>query len=309
MKRRPTIACLAGAGTAPELMAEAMLALAAVARLHAVAVDDVHVPFGAAALSRAGQPFPLSTRAAVLDADAVLVAGVDDPSLADVLAELDIRARLTRVRFGEAADVALVAPFEPASAEWALERAFELAESRRLRLAVVGDADWLELADTLAAAHEHVRVEQLSPRVALPLAAFDAARFDVVALDERWAEPVVEIAASAASDRVAAHGLLAEHGPSVFMPSPDGGFALGGAGVVNPSSMLFAAALALEHGLAEPGAGSTLARAVSSALVDGPRTPDLLRRGLGASTREFTTRVLAGFQLALRNAEFLPERP
>ena len=38
MTRRATVACLAGAGTAPELMAEAALALSPVARLHALPV-------------------------------------------------------------------------------------------------------------------------------------------------------------------------------------------------------------------------------------------------------------------------------
>ena len=56
-----------------------------------------------------------------------------------------------------------------------------------------------------------------------------------------------------------------------------------------------------------PAAGATLAGAISAALVDGPQTPDLLRLGVGATTREFTARVLAGFQLSLRNAEFWPE--
>jgi isocitrate/isopropylmalate dehydrogenase len=308
MSRKATIACLAGAGTAPELMAEAAVAIQAVAHVHGVAVNDVHAPFGAAAVARAGQAFPAATRDAVLAADAVLVAGAEDPALAEVMAELDLRARVTRVRFGHGNDVAFVAPLDPAAAEWSLDAAFELAESRGLRLAVVGDADWHDLAVETARRHEHVRVESLSPRVAVPLAAFDAARFDVVAVAERWAEPIIEIAAASASARVAAHGLLAEHGPSLFMPSPEGGFALAGSGVVNPSSMLLAAALVLEYGLGEPGAAATLAGAVSAALVDGPRTPDLLRRGLGATTREFTSRVLAGFQLSLRNAEFWAER-
>jgi hypothetical protein len=70
--------------------------------------------------------------------------------------------------------------------------------------------------------------------------------------------------------------------------------------------MLLAAALALELGLGQPGAAATLAGAVSAALVDGPRTPDLLRYGVGATTREFTSRVLAGFQVSVRNAEFWP---
>jgi len=304
MRRRPTLACLAGAGTAPELMAEAVVALSAVARLHAFAFDDVHAPFGATATARSGQRFPPATRAAVLAADAVLLAGADEPALADVMAELDLRARVTRVRFGRANDLAVVSPLAGSGAEWSLEAAFELAERRRLALAVVGDADWEELAHHAAAVHEDVRVEFLSPKVAVPLAAFDAHRFDVVAVSVRWAEPLVEIVAAAAPARVTAHALLAEHGPALFTPAPEGGFALAGQGVVNPSSMLLAAALALEHGLGEPGAAVTLADAVSAALVDGPRTPDLLRRGRGPSTRDFTKRVLSGFQLSLRNAEF-----
>ena len=304
MSRRATVACLAGAGTAPELMAEAVLAMAAVGHLHGLELDDVHPVFGAAAVARAGQPLPASTRDAVLAADAVLVGGADDPALADLMAELDLRARVTRVRFGRDDDVAFVAPVEPRAEEWSLEAAFGIAETRELRLAAVGDAGWHDLVDSVAREHEHVRVEHLSPRVAIPLAAFDAARFDVVAVEERWAEPLLEIAAASAPARVAAHGLLAEHGPSLFVPSPEGGFALAGHGVVNPSSMLLAAAMLLEHGLGQAGAGATLAGAVSAALVDGPHTPDLLRRGIGVSTREFTSRVVAGFQLSLRNAEF-----
>lgn len=304
MNRRATVACLAGAGTAPELMAEDSLALTAVARLHGLLVEDVHAPFGAVAVARAGQPFPAQTRAAVLAADAVLVAGADDPALEEVMAELDLRARVTRVRFGDADDLAFVAPLSEETGEWALEAAFQMAEVRGLRLAAVGDEAWHELARGVAEEHEHVRVEHLSPKVAVPMAAFHASRFDVVAVSDRWAEPMIEIAAAPATARVAAHGLLAEHGPSLFMPSPDGGFGLAGSGVVNPSSMLLAAALALEYGLGEAGAAATLAGAVSNALVDGPLTPDLLARGLGATTREFTSRVVSGFQLSLRNAEF-----
>ena len=75
--------------------------------------------------------------------------------------------------------------------------------------------------------------------------------------------------------------------------------------MVNPSSMLLAAALMLEHGLGQPAAAATLAGAVSAALVETPRASILLRPG--STTREFTHRVLAGFQLANRNAEFWPE--
>jgi isocitrate/isopropylmalate dehydrogenase len=68
--------------------------------------------------------------------------------------------------------------------------------------------------------------------------------------------------------------------------------------------MLLAAAMMLEHGLGATSAGQTLAGAVSAALVDGPQTPDLLQRGAGATTAEFTTRVVNTFQLTYANAEF-----
>jgi isocitrate/isopropylmalate dehydrogenase len=292
------IACLTGAGTAPELMAEAVFALDRVARLHNLHVEETHATFGGGAFARAGQAVPPATRAAILDADAVLVAGADEPALEEVTGDLDLRAQATRVRFGHHDDVVVVAPrFEDAS-EWAAERAFTIAEQRRLRLAAVGDGDWRELVDAVAESHDHVTVEHVAPKLALPLAAFNASRFDVVAVAPAWAEAMGEILAASAAARVAAHGLLAEHGPSLFVPAPDGGYALAGAGVVNPSSMLLAAATMLDFGLGHPVAASTLAGAVSAALVDGPQTPDLLRRGIGATTREFTTRVVAGFQLS-----------
>ena len=45
-RRIYTVACLAGDGVGPELMAEASRALAEVSRLHGFEVDDIHVPFG-----------------------------------------------------------------------------------------------------------------------------------------------------------------------------------------------------------------------------------------------------------------------
>ena len=303
MSRKAAVACLTGAGTAPELMAEAVLALDAVGRLHGLQIDDTHVLFGGIALARGGQPVPAATRSAILDADAVLVAGAAEPALGQVMSELDLRAELTCVRFGHDA-LAFVTPLEEEATDWAIEAAFQIAEAKTLRLTSVGDGPWNDVVDAIATRHEHVRVEHLAPRVAIPLAAFEATRFDVVAVAPAWAEPMVEIAAAPAATRVAAHALLAQHGPSLFVPSPDSGFATDGHGVVNPSSMLLAAAMMLEHGLGAPAPAATLARAVSAALVDGRQTPDLLRYGVGATTREFTSRVVAGFQLSLANAEF-----
>jgi 3-isopropylmalate dehydrogenase len=304
VSRTAAVACVTGAGTAPELMAEAVLALDAVGRLHGLQIDDTHVSFGGVALARAGQAVPAATRSAILGADAVLVAGAGEPALDEVMSELDLRAELTCVRFGSDGALAFVTPLEESATEWAIEVAFRIAESRSMRLSSVGDAPWNDVVDQVAARHEHVRVEHLAPRVAIPLAAFEASRFDVVAVAPAWAEPMVEIAAAPSATRVSAHGRLSEHGPSLFVPSPDDGFASGGHGVVNPSSMLLAAAMMLEHGLDAPAPAATLARAVSAALVGGRQTPDLLRFGVGATSREFTSRVVAGFHLSLANAEF-----
>ena len=44
-----------------------------------------------------------------------------------------------------------------------------------------------------AAEHDHVRVEHVAPKVALPLAAFDAARIDVAVVAPAWSEALEEI--------------------------------------------------------------------------------------------------------------------
>jgi isocitrate/isopropylmalate dehydrogenase len=278
-------------------MAEAVFALDRVARMHNLDVRETHATFGGVALARAGQLVPPATRAALLGADAVLVAGADEPALDQVMAELDLRAQATRVRAGQRDDVVVVSPRLDDAAEWTVERAFAIAERRTMRLASVGDGDWTELVESVAALHGDVSLEHVAPKLAIPLAAFQPSRFDVLVVAPQWAEAIGEIVAGSAAARVAAHGLLAGHGPSLFVPSPDGGHSLAGTGVVNPSSMLLAAALMLDFGLGEPAAAATLAGAVSAALVDGPQTPDLLRGGVGATTREFTHSVVAGFQL------------
>ncbi|MGH3005808.1 MAG: isocitrate/isopropylmalate family dehydrogenase, partial [Gaiellaceae bacterium] len=135
--RRHLIACLAGNGVGPELMAQASRAIAAAARPHGLRLDEVHPPFGSEAFMRVGHPLPWSTRRAYREADAVLVAG-EDPAVAGVEADLDLRAGLVRVLVPGHADLALVFPLGEGSDEWAAERAFELACTRRGRLAAVG---------------------------------------------------------------------------------------------------------------------------------------------------------------------------
>jgi len=71
---RQQIACLAGDGVGPELMGEATRALSRLSELHALAIDEEHLPFAGEAVTRFGHPLPLSTRSAYRSADAILVA-------------------------------------------------------------------------------------------------------------------------------------------------------------------------------------------------------------------------------------------
>ena len=73
-KKRYSVACLSGDGIGPEMTAEASRALAEVSRMHGFVIEEVHMPFGGDAVRRFGHPLPTATRAACLDADAVLVA-------------------------------------------------------------------------------------------------------------------------------------------------------------------------------------------------------------------------------------------
>lgn len=134
-KKRYTVACLAGDGIGPEVTAEASRALAAVSRLHGFRIEELHVPFGGDAVRRSGHPLPPATRAACVQADAVLVASTREPALEGVKAELDLTWRVTRV-CARGSDLSVVSPLADGAAPVALDRAFSLAWSRRARLKI-----------------------------------------------------------------------------------------------------------------------------------------------------------------------------
>jgi 3-isopropylmalate dehydrogenase len=92
-----TIACLAGDGVGPELMAAARRALSRVAELHSLQLDDVHLPFGGEAVTRTGHPLPPATRAGYRHVDAILVASPENPALEGVKADLDLAWCVARV--------------------------------------------------------------------------------------------------------------------------------------------------------------------------------------------------------------------
>lgn len=308
-KRRYTVACLAGDGIGPEVMAEASRSVSAVSRLHGFRVDEEHVPFGGEALSRCGHLLPVATRMAYLDADAVLVAVAREPALEGVESELDLRASVTRVRFAPHGELTLLSPLDDESASWAVDRAFTVARSSHGRVASVGaDPGWRSLVDDVARDHDGVSLEHVPPAHALRALAFEARQFDVVVAEPVFAEALAGVAASGdGGPRVLASGRLAEGGPGVFAPEHGAEHEIAGQGVANPSSMLLAAALMLGEGLGERPAAETLAGAVLEVHLGASRTPDMPGAGVGATTREFVDAVISELPWSVTNAEFYRE--
>jgi len=75
----PIVACLAGDGIGPEVMAEAGRVIDAAGELFGMRVRQVHLPFGGDAIDKHDDPFPSHVRAAVKASDAVLLGAVGGP--------------------------------------------------------------------------------------------------------------------------------------------------------------------------------------------------------------------------------------
>lgn len=75
-----TITVLAGDGIGPEICAEAIKVLNAIAKKYCHCFDYIFKDFGGAAIDHYGTPFPFDARQAVLNSDAVLLGTVGGPS-------------------------------------------------------------------------------------------------------------------------------------------------------------------------------------------------------------------------------------
>jgi 3-isopropylmalate dehydrogenase len=295
--RRYTLACLAGNGVGPELMAEATRVLVAATRPHGVTLDDVHPPFGSEAFVRVGHPLPPSTRRIYREADAVLVAGAD-PAVGGVEADLDLTTGIARVVVPGRVDLCLVSYLGGAD-EWTVERAFELACTRRGRLAVVANGPALSrLVSRYAEDSPGLQVVGLARPRALGHVSARAEQFDVVLSDHPLAEALAHTVAFGALGRTTAFGRLSGDGPGLFFPDHGTDDEGAGQGTADPGPVLLAAALALGDGLGERAAARTLEGALAAAPLDAVRF---------ASTRERADAVLAAMPSRVANAEFFQD--
>jgi 3-isopropylmalate dehydrogenase len=262
-----TVACLAGDGVGPELMAAATRALDRVAELHQFELDDRHLPFAGEAVTRSGHPLPADTRSGYRDVDAILVASPHEPAFDGVMADLHLAYRVSRVHVGPREEIVVVGPMGDWADGTAVARAFVLAASRRGKVAVVGSSPSFRKAVAAErAAWDGLEVEELSVGDALVRLRDEPPSVDVVVTEAHLVDALVDAAAALAGSRTAvAHAWLPDRGPGVFAPGRTAADDEAGFGVVDPTGMLLATSLMLAEGLDRRAASRTLERAVGGA--------------------------------------------
>ncbi|WP_028116552.1 3-isopropylmalate dehydrogenase [Ferrimonas senticii] len=82
--RQHQVAVLAGDGIGPEVMAEAIKVVNAIAAVQQFAIDWQHYPVGGAAIDQTGEPLPASTLSGCEQADAILFGSVGGPKWQDL---------------------------------------------------------------------------------------------------------------------------------------------------------------------------------------------------------------------------------
>jgi 3-isopropylmalate dehydrogenase len=296
-----TVACLAGDGVGPELMAAATRALECVARLHAVDLDDVHLPFAGEGVTRSGHPLPAETRAGYRHADAILVASPDEPAFEGVKADLALAWRVARVHIKPAGDVVIAGPLGSWANEIAIARAFSCAASRRGRIVSVGESkDWFAAVEKERARWDGLEVEEVALGAALVRLRERPESLDVIVTEAHLVAAVIDAAAHfAGSGASVAHAWLPDEGPGVFAPGTSEPAEHAGFGVVDPMGMLLTASLMLAEGLQCRAASRTLERAVAQVA----RSP----RSVAHDTRSFTDAVIDLLPQARTDVEHFDE--
>ena len=197
-----TVACLAGDGVGPELMAAATRALDRVAALHQFELDDRHLPFAGEGVTRSGHPLPPETRAGYRDVDAILVASPDEPAFSGVMADLQLAWRVVRVHVDPTHDVVVSGPVGEWANETAVGRAFSCAASRRGIIVTVGGSEaWRQAVAAERARWDGLEVEEATLGEALVRLRDDPTSLDVIVTEAHLVDGLVDAAAAFADSQ------------------------------------------------------------------------------------------------------------
>jgi 3-isopropylmalate dehydrogenase len=322
----PKVACLAGDGIGPEVVAVAKRVLREL--VPGVELED-HL-LGGIAIKETGEPLPPETLVGCKQADAVLVgaAGLPEYDAADVRPEqglirlrreLDVYANLRPARKGgidflivrelvgglyygprgvrDDGTVFDTCEYHPSQIERIVRRACELARDRRGHLTSVDKANvldtsrlWRRVATEVAAEYPNLRFEDMLVDNAGMQIVLAPEQFDVLVTENTFGDILSDVAAGMTGGLgLAASASLGDDGPGLFEPVHGSAPDITGQGIANPAATLRSVALMLEHGLGRPAEARALDVAVEEALVTTP-TPDL---GGTATTEQFADAVLA----------------
>ena len=319
------VAVLPGDGIGPEVAAEAIRVL------DALAIEHSEHAFGGGAILAVGTPLPDETLAACREADAVLLGAVGLPELEGqavrpeqgllgLRKELGVYANLRPSR-ADGIDLVIVrelvgglyfgakgtrddgtwfdtCEYTRPEVERIARSAFAIARERGGRLTSVDKVNvlhtsrlWRDVVTELGAGEypdvplDHALVDSFAMTIVSA-----PQTIDVVVTENTFGDILADVAAAVTGGLgLAASASLGDEGPGLFEPVHGSAPQIAGQGIANPAAMLRSVALMLRHGLGRPDESSALECAVDAALSDVP-TQDV---GGTATTREAGDAVLA----------------
>ena len=331
MKAR--IAVLPGDGIGPEVMAQGVRCLRAVADVFGHEFALTEMPFGGAAIDACANPLPESTLRVCLEADAVLLGAIGGPKwsapeakvrpeqgLLGLRKALGVYANLRPVRvhpallsastlkpevlqgvdlvfvreltggiyFGEkrrdpnaATDVCTYTVEE---VERIVRAAARLAQKRRRKLVSIDKANVLETSRLWREVTTRVMRTEFAD-VSLEHMLVDSAAmhlirrprdFDVLVTENMFGDILTDEASMlAGSLGLLPSASLGEGSRGLYEPIHGSAPDIAGQGIANPCGMILSVALLLRHSLRLEAEASALERAVSEAIDQGARTPDI----------------------------------
>ena len=294
-----SLVVLPGDGIGPEVMRQALRALAKVA-------PDLELEehaFGAQAIRDTGDSLPEETLDACKASEAVLKGPIGDPEfdaaevrpeqgMLRLRAELDVYANLRPSEQGEV-DILIVRElvgglyfgergvredgtvfdtmeYHPRQVKRIARRAFELARDRRKRVVSVDKANvletsrmWRRVVNDVAADYEDVALEHMLVDNAAMQLVLATDQFDVIVTENMFGDILSDLAASLTGGiGLAPSASLSDTGPGLFEPVHGSAPDIAGKGIANPMAMMLSAALMLEHGLGRADEADRLRAAV-----------------------------------------------
>ena len=353
------IAVLGGDGIGPEVIAEGVRCLQALAESFGHELQLTQLPFGGVAIDSHGDPLPPQTLETCLRADAVLLGAIGGPKwsaptakvrpeqgLLRLRKELGVYANLRPVKvlpclaqastlkpeildgvdlvfvreltggiyFGEKrrdANTAVdVCTYSVQEVERITRVAAKLALQRRRKLTSIDKSNVLETSRLWREVCERV-VRAEFPDITLEHVLVDAAAmhlirrpkdFDVLVTENMFGDILTDEASMlSGSLGLLPSASLGDGRRGLYEPIHGSAPDIAGRGIANPCGTILSVAMLLRHSLELKTEADVLEAAVTRALEEGARTPDISEPGVRTlSTREFGDAVLAN--LAKRTA-------